>query len=254
MNLTAIGTGTIAPWNERASPAYWIEAGSVRLLLDLGAGALHRAAALGVAWHTVTHVAITHFHPDHWSDLPGLLYALRWGIEPPRSEPLVLLGPRGLKARLTLLAGAFGDTVVEPGYPVVIEELEAGDGRALAAAVDIETCATPHTAESLAYGIRADGARLVYTGDTGPSDALAEWAAGCDLLLAECSLPDERALDLHLTPSRAGALARTARARRLVLTHFYPMFQGADPAALAAKEYDGPVVAARDGDKFTVGT
>jgi ribonuclease BN (tRNA processing enzyme) len=60
-------------------------------------------------------------------------------------------------------------------------------------------------------------------------------------------------MDMHLTPSRAADLARAARARRLVLTHFYPLFGDADPAALAAASFDGDVVAARDGDRFSVG-
>ena len=96
-------------------------------------------------------------------------------------------------------------------------------------------------------------ARLVYTGDTGPSDALARWARGCDLLLAECSLPDTQAIGIHLTPSQAGALAGAAAARRLVLTHFYPAIEGTDPASVAARAFGGEVLAANDGDRFTIG-
>jgi ribonuclease BN (tRNA processing enzyme) len=92
----------------------------------------------------------------------------------------------------------------------------------------------------------------VYTGDTGPSADLARWARGCDLLLAECSLPDERALAIHLTPSQAGTLAREADAKSLVLTHFYPLVEAAQPARRAAERYAGPVAAARDGDRFVI--
>ncbi|MGH7607842.1 MAG: MBL fold metallo-hydrolase [Gemmatimonadales bacterium] len=96
---------------------------------------------------------------------------------------------------------------------------------------------------------------LVYTGDTGPSSELARWASGCDLLLAECSLPEAMAMDIHLTPERAGDMAREAAAKRLVLTHFYPPVETSDPtpATLAGTRFPGPVVAARDGDRFTVG-
>jgi ribonuclease BN (tRNA processing enzyme) len=93
----------------------------------------------------------------------------------------------------------------------------------------------------------------VYTGDTGPSGELARWAEGCDLLLAECSLPESLASAVHLTPERAGALAGDARARRLVLTHFYPPVETSDPAGAAAARFAGPVTAARDGDRFTIG-
>jgi ribonuclease BN (tRNA processing enzyme) len=92
----------------------------------------------------------------------------------------------------------------------------------------------------------------VYTGDTGPDAALAAWARGCELLLAECSLPADRAIPLHLTPEQAGTLARAAGARRLVLTHFYPPVEAVDPAARAAGVFGGDVVAAADGDVFTI--
>jgi len=117
----------------------------------------------------------------------------------------------------------------------------------------LEACKTPHTDESLAYAVRDAGARLVYTGDTSPSDDLARWARGCDLLLAECSLPDTQGVAIHLTPTQAGALARAAGARRLVLTHFYPAMEGTDPASVAARAFGGEVIAASDGDRFTIG-
>jgi len=98
--LTVLGSGTVAPSASRTAPGHWVEAGAQRLLLDCGAGVLHRAAEHGIPWHTVTHLAITHFHADHWGELPHVLFALRWGIEPPRATPLVLLGPAGLGERL----------------------------------------------------------------------------------------------------------------------------------------------------------
>ena len=249
-----IGTGTVAPSTERTAAAYWVEAGSVRLLLDCGAGTLHRCARLGVPWPQATHVAITHFHLDHWGELPMFLYAGRWGTLPPRTAPLVLIGPGGFKTRLVVLAGALGDWVVEPGYPLDACEIEPGAPVELGPGVTLEAHRTPtHTAESVAYAVRADGARLVYTGDTGPDDALADWAKDCDLLLAECSLPDDQGISIHLTPTQAGAMARVARAKRLVLTHFYPQIEGTDPAGVARRQFPGEVVAANDGDRFTIG-
>jgi ribonuclease BN (tRNA processing enzyme) len=59
---------------------------------------------------------------------------------------------------------------------------------------------------------------------------------------------------MHLTPTTAGRLATLARARRLVLTHFYPVFGTDDPATLARTTFAGPVTAARDGDRFTIPT
>jgi ribonuclease BN (tRNA processing enzyme) len=204
MQLVVLGSGTVAPTAERTAPAHWVEAGPVKLLLDCGAGTMHRAAEFGVPWAAVTHLAITHFHPDHWGELAPYLFALRWGTDPPRSAPLTLLGPPGMRLRLERLAGAFGDWVTEPEFPLEVVEIAPGDAVELAAGVTLAACDTPHTAESVAYAVRTGDAHLVYTGDTGPSDTLAQWAAGCDLLLAECSLPDERALELHYRPGGSG--------------------------------------------------
>jgi ribonuclease BN (tRNA processing enzyme) len=253
MELVVLGSGTVAPSAHRTAPAHWVTAGEVRLLLDCGAGMLHRAAGFGVRWSDVTHVAVTHFHPDHWGELPMLLFALRWGTLPSRSALLKVIGPPGLRTRMTVLAGALGDWVLEPGYPLEIVEIAAGGSLELSGEVVLEAWKTPHTDESLAYAVRQRGARLVYTGDTGPSDDLARWARGCDLLLAECSLPDEGAIAIHLSPTQAGALARAAGARRLALTHFYPAIEGTDPASVASRAFGGEVFAANDGDRFVIG-
>ena len=252
MNLTVIGSGTVAPAGDRVAPGHWVTEGSVRLLLDCGAGVLHRAAQLGIPWERATHVAITHFHVDHWGELPHLLFALRWGTVPPRAVPLTLMGPRGIDARLSTLAEAIGRWVREPEYGLDVIELVDGQTYELAAGITLESCKTPHTEESLAYAVRAGDRRIVYTGDTGPSDALAAWARGADLLVAECSLPESHAIDVHLTPRQAGRLARMAGARRLVLTHLYPVYGDIDAAAEAAAEFDGEVAVAADGDRFTI--
>ncbi len=253
MELTVLGSGTVAPSPTRTAAAHWVSTRSTRLLLDCGAGTMHRMASCNIPWPDITHVALTHFHVDHWGEFPMLLFALRWGTEPTRKKPLHIIGPAGLTERMEHAARALGDWVLEPGYPLHIHELQPGDEYALEDDVVLETCKTPHTAESMAYSVRDNSGRLVYTGDTGASDSLADWALGCDLLLAECSLPEDRSIETHLTPKRAGELARRARAGRLVLTHFYPPVEEVDPAAIAADAYGGTVVAARDGDRFTVG-
>lgn len=250
--LTVLGSGTVAPSATRAAPAHWVEVGGLSILFDCGSGVLHRAAAHGIAWDRATHVALTHFHADHWGELPHLLFAMRWGIEPARAAPLTLLGPAGLVDRLGHLSRAFGPWILDPGFPLDVVELPQEGSRTLDDATVLEWTRTPHTDESLAYGVRAHGRRLVYTGDTGPSAELAAWARGCDLLLAECSLPDDRGLEIHLTPSQAGLLARDAEAKSLVLTHFYPPVEAVQPARRAAETFAGPVAAAQDGDRFVI--
>src|SRR5258707_5602849 len=172
--------------------------------------------------------------------------ASRYPTEPPRREPFVILGPPGVVQLLRTLAEGYGDWLLDPGFPIGILDVGDGEPFTLNADVSLETFPVPHTPESVAISLVAPEGRLVYTGDTGPSSELARWSSGCDLLLAECSLPESMAIDFHLTPERAGDLAKEAAAKRLVLTHFYPPVETSDPAKLAGSRFGGPASTAKD--------
>lgn len=249
MKLTTIGTGTGAPHPSRVCAAHLVEAGSVRLLLDCGNGAVHRMASLNVRWNDITHVAITHFHADHVADLPMLIFAWRWGQLPPRSAPITIIGPVGTRELIERLAAAFGSWTLEPGFPVVIQEYAPESTMVLGVEgeVTVTNRAVPHTPESVAYSVVHGAARLVYTGDTSFDPELAAWAKGCTVFLSECSLPDELAIPEHLTPRRCGAMAAIAQPAQLVLTHFYPPLDVVDVKAQVAEHFSGSVALATDG-------
>jgi ribonuclease BN (tRNA processing enzyme) len=176
MELVTVGTGTVAPSARRTAPCHWVSQGQLRILLDCGAGALHRMAEFGLPWQQITHVVLTHFHPDHFGELPMLVFALRHAAEPPRKDPLVILGPAGTVRLVKALAQGFGPWLLDPGFPIGVLDVRDGEPFPLNADVSLETCRVPHTPESVAVGITAPEGRLVYTGDTGPSGELAHWA------------------------------------------------------------------------------
>src|SRR6202165_6111326 len=126
MELVTVGTGTVAPSAHRTCPCHWVARGDVRVLLDCGAGSLHRLARVGGACHQVTHVTLSHFHPAHGGELPMLVYALKYTTEPPRREPLVILGPPGVVQLLRTLAEGYGDWLLDPGVPIGILDVRAG--------------------------------------------------------------------------------------------------------------------------------
>ncbi|HXQ29717.1 MAG TPA: MBL fold metallo-hydrolase [Gemmatimonadales bacterium] len=253
MELVTVGTGTVAPSPRRTAPCHWVERSGLRILLDCGPGSLHRLAEFGLPWEHVTHVVVSHFHPDHFGELPILVFALRNAATPPRRDPLVILGPAGTVRLVKALAQGFGAWLLDPGFPIGVLDVRDGEPFPLDGETSLETCRVPHTPESVAVSIAAPEGRLVYTGDTGPSAELATWAAACDLLLAECSLPDSGPSDEHLTPAGAGDLAQAARAKRLVLTHFDPAVDQMDAAAGARARFPGSVAIAHDGARFTIG-
>ena len=110
--------------------------------------------------------------------------------------------------------------------------------------------ATRHTPNALAWRADLSAASgtvsLAYTGDSGENPDVAALARGVDLFVCECSFADEHATEHHLSPSSAARMALAARARRLLLTHFYP---GLDPGAareVAARTFPGPIELAAD--------
>jgi ribonuclease BN (tRNA processing enzyme) len=246
MRLTTLGTGTASP-SRRVNAGHLVEAGGVTLLLDCGSGVVHRMGTLGANWFGITHLAFTHFHPDHTLDLTALLFAWRYGALPPRTAPLTILGPVGIAQLIEQFAAIYGDTIRAPGFPVTVRELASGERADLGDGVTLEARKVPHTAESVAYSVERNGARFVFTGDTSFDTTLAEWAQGCDLLLAECSLPERLAVSAHLTPAQCGVLAEVADPGRLVLTHFYPPVEEEDIREIISLRYSGEVVLAVDG-------
>jgi ribonuclease BN (tRNA processing enzyme) len=242
-----LGTGTISLAPNRACAGYLLEAPELRLLIDCGSGVTRRLAELGIDWPNITHVALTHFHIDHHGDLPTLIFAWKYGYLPARSAPLEIIGPVGTLALLGALAAAYGAWVTAPGFPVSIREIAAGDAIELPGGTRLRAHAVRHQPESVAYCMERGARRVVYTGDTGPSDELAAWAHGCDLLVSECSLPSAMGIPGHLTPEQVGELAAAAAPRHLALTHFYPPVEGVDIRGIVGARYTGPLTLAVDG-------
>jgi ribonuclease BN (tRNA processing enzyme) len=249
VQLTIAGSGTAAPEPGRVCAGFFLDTGGSRVLLDCGPGVVHHMARFGLPWPRLDHLVISHFHNDHTGDIPMLLFALKWGMEEGRARPLTILGPAGLGAVLMGMANAFGDHVSDPGFPVHVRELEPGERVSIDQGTTLACHPTPHTANSLAFRIESSaGGAIGYTGDTGPSVDVARFLAGLDLLVAECSLSDEQAIDVHLSPSTLADLARTAQPRRLLVTHVYPSLDRRDVSALVrAAGWDGSLIRARDG-------
>lgn len=222
MDVTIVGSGTVVPDPDRVCAAVHVETGEHRILLDCGPGAVHHLARFDLPWPRLTHLALTHFHNDHIGDIPILFFALKHALPSPRRDALTVLGPPGTAALFDRLAAAFGDHLLEPGFPVRIRELAVEAAEPLGGDVRLRVRPVPHTDRSVAYRVEATGASFGYTGDTAFDEGVGEFFADIDALLAECSLPDDQAMDTHLTPSRVAALARIARPRRLFLTHIYP--------------------------------
>lgn len=249
MRLWVVGSGTLIPNPHRGSAAHWVETGRVRLLLDCGPGTLRTLARLERPWQGLTHLFITHFHTDHVGELGYLLFALKHGLDSTRIEPLTILGPRGLGTHLRSLAVAHGSHILDPGFPLKVQEFSPGEEWVDPEGVfRLVTQQTQHTENSLAVRVESRDGALGFTGDTGPDPELGHFFEGCQILLAECSHPDGQEMSTHLTPSGLAALARVADPRVLVPVHCYPTLDpGEVPSLLREAGFGGRVLTGWDG-------
>ncbi|MFH1725227.1 MAG: ribonuclease Z [Elusimicrobiota bacterium] len=212
--------GLPGPGKVRNPAGYAVRRGDQVLLFDLGFGNLRQLVRAGLRPDEVSHVFVTHRHPDHIGDLPALLFYYRYDGRPRRGR-LRLYGPRGFRNFLERLTRAHHPWLRPRGFRMSVEELEEpavvrGEGWRVACRE------VPHTTESLAYRFECRGGSVCYTGDTEWDSGLARFAAGTDLLVVECSLADRARTAGHLRVSEAIRLGRMSGARRVLLTHFSP--------------------------------
>ncbi len=254
MRLTVLGSGTSVPHPRRSASAYWVEAEGGTLLLDCSGPAVHRMAEEGCDWAALDAVWVSHFHLDHVGGLAPFLFGTRYAPQTVgRRKPFTVFGPRGTERLLRRFDEAGGYGLFEQPFPFEVREVAPRAEFELLPGLRGATLSTPHTSESLALRLTdAGGAALVYTSDTGFTEALAGFARAADLFLMECSFFRSKPVKLHLELSEAMELARLSGARRVMLSHLYPEWDGVDLAAEAKGLWDGETIEARDGLRLNV--
>lgn len=246
LELVVLGSGHYAPEPGRAprNPAgHAALCGRGVVLLDLGFGNVRRLAQAGLDPAAVTDVFLTHRHPDHCGDVPALLSLLRVSGGP-RGGRLRLWGPAGTRAMVRRLCAAW-EPWLEPkrGWALEVRELPPG-GEAAGGDWVLEAAAARHTTPALAFRLSRGGASLVYTGDSAYDPGLARFAAACDLLLVEATLPEDDLAPGHMCPRQALALAAESRCGEALLTHLSPA--SAEEAARLLKKTRVRASLARD--------
>jgi ribonuclease BN (tRNA processing enzyme) len=192
----------------------------------------------------LTAIWISHLHADHSADLLAAFYAFAYGgLTPP--APVPVYAPADCARRL---AGFFGRPDVR-FLSGALDFRPLYDGHAVRHwNLRLTSRAVVHDTE--AYGLRAEcqGSVLAYSGDSGPCDALTELASGADLFLCEADIDRHRdGEQVHLTPEDAGAAARKAGVRELVVTHVGPTLTRESATARAGAAFGGPTRCAVEG-------
>jgi ribonuclease BN (tRNA processing enzyme) len=239
VRLTVVGCSPAWPNPGGAQSGYLLD-GDGSLLLDCGPGVLARLRERN-GWPSPDAIVLTHFHLDHWGDLVPWVWGTTYleARDDPPPPPDVWVPPNGIE-----LLRHFGSLL---GFrdmfdrTFALHEYEAS-APFRAGGFTVTPLRVPHYRLD-AYALRAeDGTRtLAYSGDSGPSDALAEAARDADLFVCEATLGraeldgDPRG---HLSLDEALEIHGRSRARRLLLTHRPAELPVGDGLELA---YDGMV-------------
>jgi ribonuclease BN (tRNA processing enzyme) len=264
MRLTVLGKSP--SWQDAggACSGYLIEEGDTAVLVDCGNGVFSKLRER-IDYVDVDAVVISHLHADHFLDLVPYAYALTYA---PRQQPVPvdrwpgtdcpacpeLHVPPGARKLFRRVVGAWGnDDLIEKAFELreydPANEIEIGPIR-------ISFQPVPHFTETFAMSISSTNGsgRIVYGADCSPTDALADFARGADLMLVEATLPrpERTGMRGHLTPEEAGGHAKGAGAKRLLLVHISDELDADWARDEAAEAFGGPVEVAREGATFEV--
>ncbi len=291
-----LGTmGGPMPSATRAEPANLLVHNGQLDLVDAGDGAATAFLRSGANFRALRSIWISHIHFDHIGGLFGVL-GLR--LQTRTTTPLTVYGPPGTRAIVDGLIAAMkpsarsgfgvpGEVPIDPAASVRVVELDdgstvtLGDTRVTAAANTHYSFPAgseeERTFRSLSFRFDMPGKSIVYTGDTGPSQAVTKLAKGADMLVTELIDVDftianirRRAADLsptdlanmethlrthHITTQDIGAIAAAAGVKSVVITHLAG--GGADGSAAneryvreVKEQFRGAVRVASDMERF----
>ena len=100
LDVCLLGTAGMMPLPYRWLTALMLRYNGSSLLIDCGEGTQIAMKEAGMNFKPIDILCVTHFHADHISGLPGLLLTIG---NAERTEPLTIIGPRGLEKVVSAL-------------------------------------------------------------------------------------------------------------------------------------------------------
>lgn len=246
--ITILGSGTCVPSLKRNPCAFVLETGSSKLLFDCGPGTMRRLLEAGITINEITHIFISHFHPDHTAEMVPFIFSSKYPLHARRMTPLILVAGKGFVRFFSQLKTVYHEWIELPDGLLNFFEMDNQEKDALVFDdFSVNSMPVNHRPESIAFRVtdRA-GKSIVYSGDTDRCSSLSAIAKNADLFICESAFPDQLKSDGHLTPSLAGEAAHKANVKTLVLTHFYPECDQVDIVKQCRMAYKGRVVMAED--------
>ncbi len=244
LSITVLGCSGTYSSSSSSCSSYLVRSSTTVVLVDAGPGSsieLQRHVSL----HDVDGIIISHEHADHWSEMPSLYHAYRWGVE---RHHVPAWGTAGTKRLIDFVNPeatefVFDWTTIDESSAVTVGDIGFTFSR------------TDHPVETLAMRAECDGAAIVYSSDTGPGWSPESFGQPANIVVHEASLTadlEDQGIP-HVTGAQAAVNAAAVDADLLVLTHVPP---GEDPEerrthALRA-DFSGRIDIAAPGRTFSV--
>ena len=120
LDVCLLGTGGMMPLPYRWLTSLMTRYNGSSLMVDCGEGTQIAVKEKGWSFKPVDIMCFTHYHADHISGLPGLLLTMG---NAERTEPLTMIGPRGLERVVSALR------VIAPELPFELKFIELNEPR-----------------------------------------------------------------------------------------------------------------------------
>ena len=120
LDVCLLGTGGMMPLPYRWLTSLLVRYNGSSLLIDCGEGTQIAIKEKGWSLKPIDVICFTHYHGDHISGLPGLLLTMG---NADRTEPLTLIGPKGLERVVNSLR------VIAPElpFPIIYQEIQGAE-------------------------------------------------------------------------------------------------------------------------------
>ena len=120
LDICLLGSGGMMPLPYRWLTALMVRYNGSSLLIDCGEGTQIAIKEKGWSFKPIDVICFTHYHGDHISGLPGLLLTMG---NAERTEPLTLIGPKGLER----VVNALRVIAPELPFPIIYKEINGNE-------------------------------------------------------------------------------------------------------------------------------
>jgi ribonuclease BN (tRNA processing enzyme) len=235
-SITLLGTGTCQIEHERRASSVLIQLDGMPVLFDCGHGVVQRLLEVGVQHNELNHIVVSHFHPDHISDLIPFLHAGAWSRHNPRTTDLHIYGPPGIRQLIDGFKNIFGVSALQqPTYVVFVYEVDGE--RFSIGPYDFDFISLPPAGN---HGLRFvwQGKRYAITGDSNFHEYEIAFLNQVDLAIIDSG---------HVEDDEIVQLAVASEAKTIVCSHLYREINAPNLQVLAEKAgYKGTILVGRD--------